>query len=294
MTARFTLDLTSRHESLAPVAENCATHVTHAAHGMASTPLSISTPLPATGSASRAERAEASVSPTTSGSVSDQARDTRHVFIPEGYEPNYAYPLLVWIQSPQDGEAEFTRWMSEISSRNYIGVAFKATLPSEDPAVDRLDLLSPETAALPQTESLLQCEQRLQELVSSVRREFHIHSERVFLVGHGDQGTLALRLALQRPEWFGGVAAMGAGFPQAPHLLQRYRDLRGKRVYLGGAQRDQQTPLSEVYRTSRLLHTAGLRVCTRVYEAGHEVTRPMLSDIDRWVMKSIYEPQPVA
>src|SRR5690242_12624947 len=47
------------------------------------------------------------------------------IFIPEGYEPNYAYPLIVWMVGPHDNKrAELKRVMPAISTRNYLGLSF--------------------------------------------------------------------------------------------------------------------------------------------------------------------------
>ena len=205
------------------------------------------------------------------------------IFIPEGYEPNYAYPLIVWITHPGDDKAELHRRMSEISTRNYFGIALCAPEPLFGAATD-------DTTASEADYCLVEFEEQLFDTVSQLRQDFHLHTERVFLAGFGTAGTLALRLGLHRPEWFAGVAAFAGQFPDAPHVLSRFRDLQGKRVLLGRGRMDSDVSLEESVQTTRLLHAAGLRVCHRTYEAGHEITRTMLAEIDRWVMREILSP----
>jgi predicted esterase len=89
------------------------------------------------------------------------------------------------------------------------------------------------------------------------------------------------------------MICLGGRFPITPHSLRRYRDLRGKRVLLGAGSRDRKVSVEETVEASRLLHAAGMRVCTRVYDASHQLTKPMLTDIDRWVMQEVCQPQPV-
>jgi predicted esterase len=139
-------------------------------------------------------------------------------------------------------------------------------------------------------DSIAGFEQEILAAVQHMRSEYHIHTERVFLAGFGAAGTLALRLGLRRPEWFAGIASLSGRFPDDPLPLRRFRDLHGKRVLLGWGARDAGTVPAEVVRVSRLLHSAGLRVCPRKYEAAHEITRSMLTDIDRWVMREMYQP----
>jgi phospholipase/carboxylesterase len=195
------------------------------------------------------------------------------VYIPEAYEPNYAYPLIVWLLDETDHAAELPRRMAQISTRNYFGAALRCTVP----AADDLDAFA-----------MLQ--QRLADLALQVRREFHIHSERIFVAGFDRHGTAALQLCLARPEWLAGAAVLGAPLPEMPRLLQRFRDLRGKRVFLATGEHDAVTSADDLRRTSRLLYTAGLRTCGRVFDAGHEITRSMLVEVDRWVMQEIHRP----
>ena len=48
------------------------------------------------------------------------------LFVPLHYEPNYAYPLIVWLHGAQDDERQLKRVMPFISLRNYVAVAPRA------------------------------------------------------------------------------------------------------------------------------------------------------------------------
>jgi len=200
------------------------------------------------------------------------------VYIPEYYEPNYAYPLVVWVQSADASVHQLQHVMPVISNRNYFGLAVRADVPSGGTAADV---------------DLIEWEKQVAAQVRQLRSEYNIHSERIVLAGFGAGGTLALRLGLCRPEWFAGVATLGSRFPTNPHLLRRYRDLRGKRVLLGVGSNDRTVSVAETAHIGRLLHAAGMRVCTRVYDTGHRIVRSMLLDIDRWIMQGIYSGQKV-
>lgn len=226
-------------------------------------------------------------------------RPAESIFVPEGYEPNYAYPLILWVLDPASGEHELCRLMAQISTRNYFGLSLrtplaggKTTAPSNATSMPNSSDVSGapgEGAPVDEDASMWEFEQQLLETVQRVRSEYHIHSERVYLAGFDAAATLSLRLGLRRPDWFAGVAAFAAKFPNTPHPLSRFRDLRGKRVLLGWGERDPEAA-SINHRTGRMLHSAGMRVCLRTYDAGLEITRPMLLDVDRWVMREIYEP----
>lgn len=207
------------------------------------------------------------------------------VYIPEHYEPNYAYPLVVWVERGESPFHGLHQVVPVISERNYVGLSLQIDplnaggeyAEGEFPRPDRTDL-----------EDML-CEQ-----IRELRREIHIHTERIFLAGFGEGASAALEMGLARPEWFAGMACLATRFPAAPLALNRYHDLRGKRVLLAAGLKDRHVPVTETMRTARLLHAAGMKVCTRIHDAGHQVTRPMLREIDRWIMQEIYHPQPVS
>lgn len=210
-----------------------------------------------------------------------------NLFVPEHYEPKYAYPLIVWLQADGAAATDFCKLMSQISSRNYFGFSLNGTMPA---ANNNPDVLSISTDNSP----VVAVEERLFETVKQLRRDYHIHSERIFLAGFGDGATLALQLGLQRPEWFAGIASFAGRFPTMPLALNRYRDLIGKRVFLGTGSHNVSCGETDLLRTSRLLHTAGMRVCTRFYDAGHELSADMLTEVNRWVMAEMYGKSAVA
>ena len=191
------------------------------------------------------------------------------VFVPDHYESNYAYPLLVWLQTTTWPRAGFERIMRMVSERNYIGVALPIA------AADRI-------------------QEQLQETVARLRRRFHLHTERVFLVGIGEAGTQALATGLSQPDWFGGVAALSSAWPATPRLLARYEELRRKRVLLAVDDRDDETLVDGVERARKLLWTAGMHV-TRISCSNAGKTCPgLFRELDRWLMQAIEQPELVS
>jgi len=47
------------------------------------------------------------------------------IFMPEGYEPNYAYPLVIWFHSCASSEWELDGVASSLSLRNYVAMALR-------------------------------------------------------------------------------------------------------------------------------------------------------------------------
>lgn len=186
------------------------------------------------------------------------------LFVPEGYEPSYAYPLLVWLSGTPLSALELSRRMRQISDRNYLGLALEVD-PEHDPAEVAVDV---------------------HQAVCELRGQVHIHSERVILAGVGSAGSLALEVGLSRPEWFGGVVALGGSAPTTPRPLANYERLRGFRIMLGLSAGS--NDLRSMRRLERLLWTAGVDValwqCSQT-QAGSSA--PLLRQIDNWVMAGV-------
>jgi phospholipase/carboxylesterase len=119
-----------------------------------------------------------------------------------------------------------------------------------------------------------------------MRRDFHIHTERVFLVGAGEGGTMAWDLFLTRPHWFAGVAALGGRFPWGRRPLRQFRDLNGKHA-LVVAEGQNNASRAQAEEAGRLLYAAGVEVAVRAPAAGRAASAPLLRQVDRWIMRAI-------
>lgn len=210
------------------------------------------------------------------------ARRTR-ILLPEPYEPNYAYPLVVWFHDAGGSERELPRVMSRISTQNYIGLSLRGPLACGETLsagfrwpTDGSDL-----------DGLLA---DLRAVVGTVRREWHVHSERIVLAGHGEGAALALRLLLARPEWFFGAVALSARLPKSHAAPGAFRELHGKPVLLGVGVQDPRASVGDVVTTGRVLNAAGLKVATRVFDGACDLTPELGREVDRWIMDELLAP----
>jgi phospholipase/carboxylesterase len=183
------------------------------------------------------------------------------LFLPEGYEPTYAYPLLVWLSTVPVSPCEFERRMQAISERNYLGVCIPVS-----PQAEVADV------AL-----------QVQNVVCAVRRDYHVHSERIILAATADGAALALEVALRHPAWFGGVVSLGAP-PTARCLLAEAGQLRGFRAFLGGTTGSDWPALKQ---TERLLWTAGLNVRLWQWTEGSRIPANLWRELNHWLMAGI-------
>jgi len=194
------------------------------------------------------------------------ALDVDELFVPAHYEPNYAYPLVAWLAPPSGSNGRLKRLMRAVSERNCFGVS----IPVTDPG---------------------QVEQDLYETFLRLRRRYHLHTERVYLLGFGEEGTQALETGLRQPAWFAGIAAISARWPETPRLLAQYNELRGKRVLLGFGESDSAAVVADALYMRQLLWSAGMHVTALAASTRQEADHSLLREIDRWIMQAIEQPE---
>ncbi len=204
-------------------------------------------------------------------------------FLPTGYEPNYPYPLLVFLHNHGGSEEQILRLAPHLSRRNYICIALRGPhlleARGDRPAYawgldGALDVL---------------VEEYVFRAVEQTRRHYHVHSERIYLAGFCEGAMLAYRLGLLFPERFAGVISLNGCIPRHGGPLLRLPEVRRLRVLIGHGIANAIVPLSLARSDYRLLYAAGLDVRLHTYPANHRIHRDMLRDIDRWVIQAIYD-----
>lgn len=201
---------------------------------------------------------------------------------PLHYEPNYAYPLVVWLHGPGEDEQQVKRVMPLVSMRNYVSAAPRGTLAMDNPPG------SPPAYTWSQSpDHQAAAEQRVLDSIEAAARKFNIARRRVFLAGFDCGGTMALRLAMSLPRRFAGVLSLGGGFPAGHNPLGRYAEARRIPLFVACGQEATRYPSDRVCDDLRLYHSAGMAVSLRVYPSGDEISPHMLPDMDRWIMEQV-------
>lgn len=232
-------------------------------------------------------------------------------FVPQRYEPNYAYPLLVLLHARGGDEQQMVRSMPAMSWRNYVGLSLRgpeivsrkgrpvghgwgadfgrrdrgtlltsaaAALPTSDAEVFRRRLAATEPDAVDRLED------GIFAAVRRTRRALHIHSERIFLVGVGEGAAVAYRVAMSHPERFAGVVAINGWLPGGFRPLGRVKDCRSLRVLVVHGEWNGRVPVEHARRTVSTLRNGGLKVAFQSYPCAHRLTSHMLSDVDTWLI----------
>ncbi len=206
------------------------------------------------------------------------------LFVPMGYEPGYAYPVLVWLHGPGADENQLRQIMPQVSLRNYVAVAPRGTRRA--PEQQRGFCWSPEVVDRDLAA------QRVAEALRLVREQYRVHSRRVFLAGFDTGGTVALQLALAWPEQFAGVVSIAGALPRMAGTLRRWHQARRLPILLMCGRYSQRYPCRQVQENLQLLFCAGLDVTVREYPCGQELRGDMLADMNRWIMEVVQQQQP--
>jgi phospholipase/carboxylesterase len=213
------------------------------------------------------------------------AGDRRAYFSPLHYEPNYAYPLLVWLPGAGGDQRQIHQVMPHISLRNYAAACVQGTRQSDEqgkPASWR------QSAA-----EILAAEEAVFGAIEVAREKFHIASERIFLAGYADGGTMALRLALKRPESFAAALSLAGRFPQADVTapgcapLIRLAAARKLPLFIAQGRDSQDYPVETLCEELKLFHSAGMSVTVRQYPCQDELDSQMLVDMNVWMMEQV-------
>ncbi|HBB75843.1 MAG TPA: hypothetical protein DC048_15525 [Planctomycetaceae bacterium] len=185
-----------------------------------------------------------------------------HVFIPQGHEPGYRYPLLVWLPDRLETAATFDlgRVMARVSLRNFVAVEAAA-------GADR--------------------EAAVWRAVDAVRRQLAIHPRRTYLVGVGAGGTEAFRIACRHPNAFAGAASLDGSFPLDEGSFGRLQEVRRLPMLLCSHRDADPATARALDRTLRLFHAAGSMLAVRIYPERDPLSPAVLADVNRWVMEDV-------
>ncbi len=233
----------------------------------------------------------ATMSPTSRAEIDFESRTIRpktsqcehSVFIPLHYEKNYAYPLIVWLHDHGSDETRLPQIMSALSLRNYVAAGPRGsdTCPGKG------------FGWLQQAGSIELADDAIGTAIDDACRQFNIATHRVFVAGEGSGGTMAFRIAFQRPEWFAGVVSINGPLPTGSAPLARLNSCRQMPIFWTQCRRDRQFNEATLAAQLRLLHIGGFNVTLRQYPADHDC-RQILPDANRWLMDLITRAAPVS
>ncbi len=199
-------------------------------------------------------------------------------FAPVGYEPRYAYPLIVFLHGHGGNEEQILRLAPRVSRRNFVALGLRGPICLGPNRKGALEYSWGDATDLPKNEDYLL------EAIRQIRLHYHIHSERIYLAGFAEGATLAYRLGLTFPERLGGVIALNGAMPRENRPLLRLPELRALNVFIGHGIANSVVPISLARQDERLLWSAGLDVQMKTYPTTHRMHKDMLRDMNRWII----------
>lgn len=201
------------------------------------------------------------------------------LFSPLHYEPNYAYPLVVWLHGPRDDERQLNRVLPHMSVRNYAAIGPRGTCLHDD-----------DTPGFHWGENdgaVLAAETHVLEAIDAARKRWNIAADKIFLAGFQCGGTMALRLGLRHSHLFAGALSIGGPFPISGQPLVALQHARRLPLFIGYGRDSDTYTVDRVCAELRLFHAAAMKVSLFQYPCGDELTTKMLVDVNRWIMERV-------
>ena len=201
------------------------------------------------------------------------------LFLPSDYQPKYAYPLVVVFHADGGDEDAAARLVPQLSRRNYIAACPRGPVALGCGPTGRPGYAWDEDA---------RADEYLLATVAHARREFHVHTERVYLLGIGEGASAAYRLGFAMADVVAGVVVLNGRLPKpAGRPLFRLKAMRDLRVFIGHGTEDPVVPISAARLATRLLNSAGADVRFQSYPTTHRLHPDMLRDVNRWIMDAV-------
>jgi phospholipase/carboxylesterase len=201
------------------------------------------------------------------------------LFAPLHYEPNYSYPLIIWLHGPGDDERQLLRVMPLISMRNYASIGPRGP--------HRMDDGSPGFQWTAADSDVMAAEQAVFECLDIARERFNVAPQRVFLAGYQCGGTMAFRVGLRQPHRFAGILSLGGAFPTDHSPLAHLNDARKIPLFIAQGRSSEIYSVEKTCDELRLFHAAGMHVTLRQYPCGDELNTQMLHDMNVWMMEQV-------
>jgi phospholipase/carboxylesterase len=203
--------------------------------------------------------------------------DEFSLFVPMHYEKNYSYPLIVWLHSDGEASSEVHRILPQASMRNFVGVAPQSPIGNFEAGYYWEQ--EPDTIEMAHDSVLA--------AIDSASERFNINANRIFIAGAGTGGTMAFRIAFERPELFAGVMSINGPIPDGQKPLQQWSESRNLPVFWAHSRQDEEFAQDTLCQQLRLLHIAGFSVTLRQYPSDDCLNPKTLSDMNKWVMETI-------
>ncbi len=201
------------------------------------------------------------------------------IFMPEGYEPNYAYPLVIWFHSCASSEWELDGVASSLSLRNYVAMALRGN--RRDHAVRNLYGWQVTETGVSQVEEMLF------EAIDGLKARVQLNGRAIFLAGYGSGATMAQAIGLRYPQQFAGVIAIEGSIPRLPRMLTQWEAVRKLPIVSMHGQSESSEMTSEAIEFLRFAQMAHLNAYPAIFPGAQGLDSTMLRIADRFMMQRV-------
>lgn len=200
-------------------------------------------------------------------------------FLPVRYEPNYQYPLIVWLHQDGAAERQVAEIMPHLSMQNYLAVGVRGTRACDSVGHRFQWLQSPLGTAV--------AEEAVFAAIDAARTRYSVHPGRIYLAGYREGGTMALRVGLRNATAIDGVISLDGALPRGGRPLADLESARTLAILSAVAMEGTRYPMQTVCEDLRLWHAAKMRMDMRQYITDDVMTSEVLRDVNAWIMARV-------
>lgn len=212
----------------------------------------------------------------------------RHnIYIPSRYEPNYAYPLVIFLHDDQQSTASIDHMMITLTKQNFLGAAIywpKLKRSPSDGSANRA-AWSQDAASIERTQA------SIADCIDQVDLRFNFNRRKIFLMGLGSGASMAMNVGLQHPAALAGVISLDGNLPSPGENdgrpLARLKEARKVRLFWAHYRQSQRMDESTICSGLTLLHSGGFGVVLRQYPLGKEGHDSVLADVNQWLIDEV-------
>lgn len=201
--------------------------------------------------------------------------------LPERYEHGYAYPLVVLFHGRGGSEEQILKVAPKLSKQNFV----------------YLSLRGPERIGRRKNGSIAygwnhhdadgMFGEYVRLSVQLARATYHIHSERIYLMGVREGATAAFHAAFALGQKVAGVVALNGLMPRPQGKpVFKLDDVRHMKCFLGHGEFGSISE-ADANRDYRTLYGAGADVEYRRYATGKQLHPNMMTDVNQWLVNNL-------
>lgn len=191
---------------------------------------------------------------------------TSEIWLPEPFEPRYAYPLLVWLHDAGESELDAAAWAEATGMQNLLVLSVRGTLTRKDGGFD-----------WPADGDAVW--KAVSEELSQLPPELRYDERRITLAGHSAGARAAFAAWRCHPRQIAGACLVSPGYPDDQPLLHPAGSgTLGGRLWVGGF------GAAAWQRTAQAAYALGTDV--RIDSAA-SVPGEVGPALNEWVMRSI-------